>query len=86
MHTDAGRQGRYEGKLVPLDLPYVLSENEYDLKQIELLQKILDILKTSRMDGEDREEDIEALDTSIDYLSSAITDKDPLSISIDQGS
>jgi len=24
MTTDAGRQGRYEGKLVPLDLPYVI--------------------------------------------------------------
>ena len=24
MHTDAGRQGVYEGKLVPLDLPYVM--------------------------------------------------------------
>jgi len=24
MHTDAGRQGMYEGKLVPLDLPYVM--------------------------------------------------------------
>ena len=24
MHTDAGRQGMYNGKLVPLDLPYVL--------------------------------------------------------------
>ena len=24
MHTDAGRQGIYEGKLVPLDLPYVM--------------------------------------------------------------
>jgi hypothetical protein len=23
MHTDAGRQGMYEGNLVPLDLPYV---------------------------------------------------------------
>jgi hypothetical protein len=85
MHTDAGRQGRYKGKLVPLDLPYILSESEFENKQIELLQQILDILKTSRKDGEDREEDIEALDTSIDYLSSALTDKDPLSISIDQG-
>jgi len=24
MHTDAGRQGIYEGKIVPLDLPYVM--------------------------------------------------------------
>ena len=24
MHTDAGRQGIYEGKLVPLDLPYIM--------------------------------------------------------------
>ena len=24
MHTDAGRQGMYEGKLVPLDLPYIM--------------------------------------------------------------
>ena len=85
MHTDAGRQGVYEGKLVPLDLPYILSENQIEFKKIELLKQILDTLKISRKDGEDREEDIEALDTSIDYLSAAITDKDPLSISVDQG-
>ena len=24
MHTDAGRQGMYEGQLVPLDLPYIM--------------------------------------------------------------
>lgn len=24
MHTDAGRQGIYEGKIVPLDLPYIM--------------------------------------------------------------
>ena len=26
MHTDAGRQGIYKGKLVPLDLPYLIEE------------------------------------------------------------
>ncbi len=93
MHTDVGRQGVYEGKIVPLDLPYILSENEIEAKKLEIqlakqseiLQRILKVLQTSRNDGEDREEDIEALDTSIDYLSSALTDKDPLSISVDQG-
>jgi hypothetical protein len=28
MHTDAGRQGMYEGKLVPLDLPYLLEADK----------------------------------------------------------
>jgi len=28
MHTDAGRQGIYEGKLVPLDLPYLLEADK----------------------------------------------------------
>ena len=27
MHTDAGRQGMYEGKLVPLDLPYIMESS-----------------------------------------------------------
>jgi len=26
MHTDAGRQGVYKGKIVPLDLPYIMEE------------------------------------------------------------
>ena len=42
------------------------------------------MLKQSRKDGEDREEDLESLDTSIDYLSAAVTDKSPLSIGVDQ--
>ncbi len=28
IHTDAGRQGMYRGKLVPLDLPYVMSTED----------------------------------------------------------
>ena len=28
MHTDAGRQGMYEGKLVPLDLPYIMEADK----------------------------------------------------------
>ena len=88
MHTDAGRQGMYNGKIVPLDLPYILSEEEaaeeYHKEQIKLLDQILSVLKQSQKDGEDREEDIEGLDTSIDYLSAAVTDKTPLSIGVDQ--
>ncbi len=86
IHTDAGRQGMFEGKLVPLDLPYIMEvENiNLDRKQIELLQQILKILQTSRQDGEDREEDIEGLDTSIDYLSSALTNKSAFNIGADQ--
>jgi len=33
MHTDAGRQGRYEGKLVPLDLPYVMEADIIEAKK-----------------------------------------------------
>ena len=28
MHTDAGRQGMYKGKLVPLDLPYIMEADK----------------------------------------------------------
>ena len=35
MHTDAGRQGMYEGKLVPLDLPYIM-EAEFKGKDVAL--------------------------------------------------
>lgn len=33
MHTDAGRQGRYNGKLVPLDLPYVMESEVEEAKK-----------------------------------------------------
>jgi hypothetical protein len=33
MHTDAGRQGRYEGKLVPLDLPYIMEAEVEEAKK-----------------------------------------------------
>jgi hypothetical protein len=33
MHTDAGRQGRYGGKLVPLDLPYIMESEVEEAKK-----------------------------------------------------
>jgi len=39
MHTDAGRQGMYEGKLVPLDLPYVMEDKKKSKKKNPPLNK-----------------------------------------------
>jgi hypothetical protein len=39
MHTDAGRQGMYDGKLVPLDLPYVMEGKKKSKKKNPPLNK-----------------------------------------------
>ena len=39
MDTDAGRQGVYEGKIVPLDLPYVMEAKETSKKKNPPLNK-----------------------------------------------
>lgn len=39
MHTDAGRQGMYEGQLVPLDLPYVMEGKKKSKKKNPPLNK-----------------------------------------------
>ena len=65
-----------------------VSENAGTTAAVERLEPILfDILKgINNVDKSqnDTEEDVEELDKSIDYLSAAITDKDPIDIEIDQ--
>ena len=79
--THLGEFDLYEDEIVPLDLPMV-SENE--MRKVDLLQQIKDILKTIQKDGEDREDDLEDLDVSIDAVTAALTDKSPIDIGIDQ--
>ena len=61
---------------------YDLNENE--MRKVDLLQQIKDILKVIQKDGEDREDDLEDLDVSIDAVTAALTDKSPIDIGIDQ--
>ena len=82
--TDQGHFGIYEGKKVPLDFPIQLNENELDRNKIDILNKILSTLKNSEKDGEDREDDIENLDVSIDQLTGALTGKNPVAVQFDQ--
>ncbi len=83
--TDLGHFGMFEGKKVPLDFPIELNENEYEKEKIRILKNILSTLNTSEKDGEDREEDIENLDVSIDQLTGALTGKSPVAVQFDQG-
>jgi hypothetical protein len=85
--TNLGEFAIVEGKKVPLDFPIEINE----VSQEELLSKILDQLKRLEMGDDDREDDLESLkklmaklDTSMDYVSSALTGKDTLAISVDQ--
>ena len=61
---------------------YDLNENE--MRKVDLLQQIKDILKVIQKDGEDREDDLEDLDVSIDAVTAALTDKSPIDVGIDQ--
>ena len=87
--TDLGHFGMYEGKKVPLDFPMELDENDeierLHKKQLDILTQILSKLSQSQKDGEDREQDIEDLDVSIDQLTGVISGKDPAAIGFDQG-
>ena len=83
--TDLGHFGMYEGKQVPLDFPMELTEDELDKEKLNVLKKILATLNQQQQDGEDREQDIEDLDVSIDQLTGVISGKDPAAIGFDQG-
>jgi len=50
----------------------------------DLLKQLLGATKAVDSSQDDTEDDVEELDKSIDYLSAALTDKDPLDIAIDQ--
>ena len=82
--TDQGHFGVYEGKKVPLDFPIAINEDEFGREKINILNKILSTLQNSEKDGEDREQDIEDLDVSIDQLTGALTGKDAVAIDFDQ--
>ena len=69
-----------------------MKENEdkrYQEKQIDILNKILQALSDGNLARQDqfndRKDDFEDLDVSIDQLTGAITGKDPAAISFDQG-
>merc|ERR1712115_287930 len=81
MKTHLGEFDLYEDEIVPLDLPMV-SENE--MRKVDLLQQIKNILKTIQKDGEDREDDLEDLDVSIDAVTAALTDKSPIDVATKQ--
>ena len=62
-----------------------LAEITGDTRKMEdLLSKILRAINNVDKSQDDTEDDVEELDKSIDYLSAALTDKDPLDIAIDQ--
>jgi len=92
--TDLGHFGMFEGKKVPLDFPIELTEEEtklFESEETKLLSQILSTLQNMDQGGEDREKDIESLhgllkqlDTSMDYVASALTGKGTLDISTDQ--
>jgi len=50
----------------------------------DLLKQLVRATRAVDSSQDDTEDDVEALDKSIDYLSAAITDKDPLDIEVDQ--
>ena len=50
----------------------------------DLLKQLIRATRAVDSSQDDTEDDVEALDKSIDYLSAAITDKDPLDIEVDQ--
>ena len=65
------------------DFSESISENETD-KQELILTQIKDILKDMLKGDQDREEELQDLDLSIDTVASAITGKSPFSIDVDQ--
>jgi len=77
--THLGEFGVYKGEAVPLDLP-MLNENQSD----KLLSQILKVLQSIETGDNDREQDLENLDLSIDYLASILSKKSPFDIEIDQ--
>ena len=50
----------------------------------DLLRQLIGATKAVDASQDDTEDDVEELDQSIDYLSAALTDKDPIDIAVDQ--
>ena len=94
IETHLGEFGMYEGEKVPLDLPMLLNVNlnEATLDDIEanvsdsnaLLRKLLDVLKDISTNTNLTNDEIEQLDTSIDFLSGAVTNSSPLAVDVGQ--
>ena len=59
-------------------------QDELDKEKINILNQILQSLENQRQGDEDRENDIEDLDISIDQLTGALTGKDAVAIGFDQ--
>ena len=86
--TDLGHYGMFEGKKVPLDFPIELTEEEAQEEANLILTKILQQLQDADIEGRQNTKDLakalSKLDTSMDFVASALTGRDTLDISVDQ--
>ena len=86
--TDLGHYGMFEGKKVPLDFPIELTEEEAQEEANLILTKILQQLQDADIEGRKNTKDLakalSKLDTSMDFVASALTGRDTLDISVDQ--
>ena len=86
--TDLGHFGMFEGKKVPLDFPIELTEDEVQEEANLILTKILQQLQDSDIEDRQNSRDLikalSKLDTSMDFVASALTGRDTLDISVDQ--
>jgi hypothetical protein len=86
--TDLGHFGMVEGKKVPLDFPIELTEDEAQEDANLILQKILQQMQDADIDNIKNTSKLikalEKLDTSMDFIASALTGKSTLDISVDQ--
>jgi len=86
--TDLGHYGMFEGKKVPLDFPIELTEDEAQEEANLILTKILQQLQDADIEGRQNTKDLTKalakLDTSMDFVASALTGRDTLDISVDQ--
>ena len=62
-----------------------MNENEDEDDQLDILNRILDTLKAQQKGDENRENDLEDLDVSIDQLTGVVSGKDASAIGFDQG-
>ena len=88
LETDLGHFGMFEGKKVPLDFPIELTEDEAQEDANLILQKILQQMQDADIDNIKNTSKLikalEKLDTSMDFIASALTGKSTLDISVDQ--
>ena len=86
--TDLGHFGMVDGQKVPLDFPIELTEDEAQEEANLILTKILQQLQDSDIEGRQNSKDLvkalSKLDTSMDFVASALTGRDTLDISVDQ--